>query len=123
VKDLTLSDLAERIDALTRLVGEVVRRSEEQAAVTSVVLARAGSDPLRVTVKEAVVLEKAHFGKGTEATVRRKIDLGIYHLEKRQGEREGTILIEEILGSGWQPFASYRAARRRQKEEERGPKA
>lgn len=88
-------DLMQRLDSIERLVTEHVRQGAEFSAIMKVMLTRIG-DPELITVKEAAVLEQLLNGKGSVASVRRKIDDGTYTLMKRAGEKAGRIAVAEI---------------------------
>ena len=105
---LSSDDIAKRIDALERTVAEKVRQGEEMTAVVMVLLARLG-DIARVTVKEAAAIEERLYGKGSVKAIRSKIDAGIYTLEKRAGEKEGRIPVDQIY-AGYLPIGVWRKA-------------
>ncbi|HEV8434229.1 MAG TPA: hypothetical protein VGR95_12510 [Thermoanaerobaculia bacterium] len=110
---LSSDDLAKRIDSLEKIVADKVRQGEEMTAVVMVLLSRLG-DVTRVTVKEAAAIEERLYGHGSVKTVRSKIDAKIYTLEKRNGEKEGRIPIDQIY-SGYLPIDVWRKALEKQK--------
>ena len=117
MKDLTLADLATQIAVLEQLFLEKCRQGAQIEAVAMLLLARVG-DPSRVTVKEAAALEERLFGKGSVASVRGKIRAGKYHLQKRDGEKEARINVEEIYGE-YLPIDDWRAMLDAQKRSDR----
>lgn len=111
--ELTSADLAQRIEGLEVLIAAKVRQGERLEAVVMVLLDRLG-DVSRVTVEEAVALERRLYGKGSPAGVRKKIRLGKYTLEKRTGEKEARIPVDQIY-DGYLPIDTWRKALAAQK--------
>lgn len=107
MKPLTLEDIAARIISLEALFVEKVRQGARIEAVAMLLLSRVG-DPTRLTVKEAAALEEKLLGKGSVASVRSKIRAGKYHLQKRDGEKEARIPVEEVYGD-YLPIDDWRA--------------
>ena len=113
--ELTQKDLAERIEGLEAMVAERVRQGARMEAVVMVLLGRLG-DPGRVTVAEAVALEQRLYGKGSLSSVRKKIRAKTYQLEKRPGEKEARIPVDQIY-DGYMPIETWRAALAAQKKD------
>ncbi len=113
--DLTAEGIAERIEVLEALMSEKIRQGARLEAVVMVLLSRLG-DVSRVTVEEAVALEKRLYGKGSLAGVRKKIAAKRYTLEKRTGEKEARIPVDQIY-SGYLPIETWRKALAAQKRE------
>lgn len=107
MKQLTLEDIAKRIAVIEQLFAERVRQGARIEAVAMILLARVG-DPTRLTVKEAAALEERLHGKGSVASVRRKVREGKYHLQKRDGEKEARIPVDEIYGE-YLPIDEWRS--------------
>jgi hypothetical protein len=109
------------VAALMQQVADLVRVNHEQNEVTKILVSRLG-DPEWLTVKEAAQLEQRLYGKGSEASVRSKIEAGVYDLVKRQGEKSGRIFIRQILDAHrkeFQPIGTYRSAKAQEKKERR----
>jgi len=112
--ELTLADLAREMEDVKRLLAAKVRQGESLEAWLMILSGRL-SDPTRVTIAEAVEMERRLRGKGSRSGVRKKIEAGVYTLEKRPGEKEGRIPIEQIYDEGYLPIGVWRAALAAQK--------
>lgn len=112
-RTVTAADLGEMIKDLQLQVAELAKTVTADRAIIQVLLAQHG-DPTHITVRRAAEL------LGVSAkTIRRRIDAGIYTLEKRPGEKEGGIPIEQVHG-GWTPIGALRSAMQRASSEGKG---
>jgi len=110
---LTAEAIGEIIASLDAKVAKLVQRGERLEAVIMVLLDRVG-DTARVTIAEAVAIERRLYGKGSVAGVRKKVHDKKYTLEKRGGEKEARIPIDQIY-DGYLPIETWRKALEAQK--------
>lgn len=102
-----LADIVAQISAqmldLQVQVAQLAQTVTIERAIILALLAQHG-DPTHISVARAAELEGV-----SEKTIRRRITAGRYTLERRPGEKESGIPIEQFY-AGWTPIGALRSA-------------